>query len=203
MFWIHGGEFQFGSARFDMYDGSSLAAKEDVVIVTNNYRMNVFDFPPSPDIPLSQHNVGFHDQRKALAWTSQNIQAFGVDPTRITIFVQTVATTPHPLPFHAVILQRLAPVLNARVAPMPGPPFTAACEPPRQTISEKSLIAALLSSHQHNADEGAMLSGTIVNSRLLFNQVFSKYPCDNRTTGPASSTQSFHAEDMGELCKMA
>src|SRR5437016_4977009 len=86
MFWIHGGNLQFGHGGFPMFDGSSFAAYQDVVVVTTNYRTNVFGFPNSPQLPVGSQNPGFLDQRKALSWVQQNIAAFGGDPTKVTIF---------------------------------------------------------------------------------------------------------------------
>ncbi|CAI6050348.1 unnamed protein product [Clonostachys chloroleuca] len=86
LFWIHGGTFQLGSGRLPDYDGSSIAANQEVVVVTINYRTNVFGFPGSQDIPLEQRNLGLMDQRKALAWVNKNIKAFGGDPSQVTIF---------------------------------------------------------------------------------------------------------------------
>lgn len=40
MFWLFGGNNQFGTASLAYYDGSSLAANEDVVVVVINYRTN-------------------------------------------------------------------------------------------------------------------------------------------------------------------
>lgn len=40
LFWIYGGDLQFGNAGQPVYDGSSFAANQDVVIVTTNYRLN-------------------------------------------------------------------------------------------------------------------------------------------------------------------
>lgn len=40
LFWIYGGSLQFGNAGQAGYDGSWLAANEDVVVVTVNYRTN-------------------------------------------------------------------------------------------------------------------------------------------------------------------
>jgi acetylcholinesterase/carboxylesterase 2 len=67
-FWIHGGNLDTGGSSQTIYDGSSLAVNEDVVVVTINYRLNIFGFSNSPEIPLNQQNSGFLDQRFALQW---------------------------------------------------------------------------------------------------------------------------------------
>jgi carboxylesterase type B len=59
MFWIYGGGFNFGSGAQPLYDGSGFAANQDVIVVTFNYRVNVFGFPGSPQIPTSRQNLGF------------------------------------------------------------------------------------------------------------------------------------------------
>lgn len=64
MVWFYGGAFQIGSA--DMYDGSILAAKHDVVVVIPNYRVGVFGFfSLGPNSPCTG-NAGLFDQRLAL-----------------------------------------------------------------------------------------------------------------------------------------
>lgn len=40
MFWIYGGGLQFGTAGQYVYDGSSIASNQDVVVVSANYRIN-------------------------------------------------------------------------------------------------------------------------------------------------------------------
>lgn len=52
----------FGTASLPTYDGTSFAANQDIIIVTFNYRTNVFGFPGSPDLPLAGNNLGFLDQ---------------------------------------------------------------------------------------------------------------------------------------------
>jgi len=86
MFWIYGGSLQFGTAGQPGYDGSYFAAYEDVIVVTTNYRTNVFGFPTSPEIPVNGRNLGFLDQRAALDWVQQNIAGFGGSPDKVTIF---------------------------------------------------------------------------------------------------------------------
>lgn len=44
MLWIHGGAFILGSALNRLYEGDTLAAYNDVVVVTINYRVNGFGF---------------------------------------------------------------------------------------------------------------------------------------------------------------
>jgi len=114
MFWLFPGNLQFGTASLPIYDGSSLALTQDVVVVTINYRTNIFGFSNSPDIPAGSQNSGFLDQRFALQWVQNNIASFGGDPSRVTIFgdsaggesvKQLLASPPSPLPFSAAIMQ--------------------------------------------------------------------------------------------------
>ncbi|KAI8719890.1 Carboxylic ester hydrolase [Fusarium sp. LHS14.1] len=117
LFWIHGGSFSLGSARVPDFDGSSFAANQGVVVVTINYRINVFGFPGSSAIPLEQRNIGLMDQRKALSWVNKNIRAFGGDPSKVAIFgesaggwsvKQLLINPPSPPQFRAAILQSQA-----------------------------------------------------------------------------------------------
>jgi carboxylesterase type B len=45
LLWIHGGGFNLGSANSIAFNGAFLADKEDVVVVSIQYRMNIFGFP--------------------------------------------------------------------------------------------------------------------------------------------------------------
>ncbi|KAF9891849.1 hypothetical protein FE257_003334 [Aspergillus nanangensis] len=86
LFWIYGGGFAIGSSSSSVYDGSILADENDVVVVSFNYRLNLFGFSGAPGQPW---NVGLLDQRLALEWTRDNIARFGGDPARITVFGQS------------------------------------------------------------------------------------------------------------------
>ncbi|KAI9043066.1 carboxylesterase [Aspergillus affinis] len=84
--YIHGGRFAVGGANSPFYDGQHLAANEDVVVVTFNYRLNIFGFSGAPGLT---QNVALLDQRMAVEWVHKNIAAFGGDPEHITIFGQS------------------------------------------------------------------------------------------------------------------
>jgi carboxylesterase 2 len=70
-----------------MYDGASFAKNQDVILVSFNYRTNVFGFPMAQDLPVSLQNLGFLDQELALAWVQDNIAQFGGDKSKVTIMV--------------------------------------------------------------------------------------------------------------------
>ncbi|KAE8334335.1 Alpha/Beta hydrolase protein [Aspergillus arachidicola] len=86
------------------YDGSSLAANQDVVVVTINYRTNVFGFANSLNLLKAERNLGLLDQRLALDWVQRNIAAFGESAGAMSVDA-LVANPPVPLSFRAAILQ--------------------------------------------------------------------------------------------------
>ena len=55
------------------------------IVVTINYRLDIFGFPYARGLANSQQNLGILDQRGALEWVRDNIAAFGGDPSRITL----------------------------------------------------------------------------------------------------------------------
>ena len=90
MVWIHGGGYTGGSGSTSLYDGTHFAEK-GVVLVTINYRLNVFGFLAHPALSdESPHdasgNYGLMDMVASLEWVRDNIETFGGDPGRVTIF---------------------------------------------------------------------------------------------------------------------
>ena len=85
-FWIHGGALQWGNSAEMEFDGERIA-RRGIVVVTINYRLNVFGFFAGKDSKGNKiaRNIGNLDQQFALKWVYENIAAFGGDPENITI----------------------------------------------------------------------------------------------------------------------
>ena len=111
MIWIHGGGYLMGAGN--MYDGSYLALRGDVIVVTMNYRLGPFGFLSTGNV-YCLGNYGLWDQQLAIQWTRDNIAYFGGNPGAITLFgesagassvgLQAVSTLNAGL-FHRVIMQ--------------------------------------------------------------------------------------------------
>ncbi|KAF2706619.1 alpha/beta-hydrolase, partial [Pleomassaria siparia CBS 279.74] len=87
LYWLHPGGSTFGNIAQPLYDGSHFAAFEDVIVVTVQYRLDVFGFPQTSEISnLTERNLGLLDQRAGLDWIHRNIKSFGGDTSKITIF---------------------------------------------------------------------------------------------------------------------
>lgn len=90
LFWIFGGGFELGSPA--MYDGSSLLGTgidqdQPFIFVAVNYRVAGFGFMPGAEILADgSANLGLLDQRMGLEWVADNIESFGGDPDKVTIW---------------------------------------------------------------------------------------------------------------------
>ena len=89
MFWIHGGGLISGSSS--SYNPQKFVGK-GVIVVSINYRLGYLGFFAQTAIDGEGHNngnYGLMDQQLALQWVQTNIEAFGGDPTHVTIFGQS------------------------------------------------------------------------------------------------------------------
>jgi para-nitrobenzyl esterase len=87
MVWLHGGFFYAGSGATG--DGSALARRGDVVVVSLNHRLNAFGFSQLADYGgelAHSGNTGMLDIVAALEWVRDNIEGFGGDPGRVMAF---------------------------------------------------------------------------------------------------------------------
>ena len=73
-----------------------------ILTVVPNYRLSVLGFLSTGD-EVAPGNAGLKDQNLALRWVQENIQAFGGDPNRVTIFGESAGAA-------SVIFHLLSPV---------------------------------------------------------------------------------------------
>jgi para-nitrobenzyl esterase len=122
--WIHGGAFTSGSGSVPIYNGAILAA-QGVVVVTINYRLGIWGFLAHPDLTreagnAAPANFGLQDILAALRWVQGNINAFGGDPTRVTIAGQSAGS----MAVHDLLVSPLAKGLFAQAISESGLPTT-------------------------------------------------------------------------------
>jgi para-nitrobenzyl esterase len=92
MFWCHGGGFATGSGSSPDNDGTNLARRGDVVVVTINHRLNVLGFANLSEFSrdfAASGDAGMLDIVQALKWVRANISEFGGDPNTVMIFGQS------------------------------------------------------------------------------------------------------------------
>jgi len=91
MVWIHGGAYQSGGNSSPNINGQNFVTNNsDVILVVINYRLGIMGFIDFSNIKGGEDyphvNLGIYDQIAALKWIKKNIEAFGGDTERITIF---------------------------------------------------------------------------------------------------------------------
>ncbi|MBA3067500.1 MAG: carboxylesterase family protein [Hyphomonas sp.] len=190
MVWLHGGAHQYGSGSSAIYQSNGLVEK-GVVLVTVNYRLGAFGYLAHPALTEeagTSGNYGLLDQAAALAWVSENIAAFGGDPSNVTVFGESAGaqsiTELMALPaadglFQKVILQSGASTGNMLhlnrsefpgilAAEEAGAEFLSTLAPPAATAKDLRAIpaAAIISRSDARADlNGYFLP--VVDGRVL------------------------------------
>ncbi|OJJ45241.1 hypothetical protein ASPZODRAFT_160156 [Penicilliopsis zonata CBS 506.65] len=92
MFWIYGGGFYQGAIRDPMMNGSymvqtSVEIDLPVIVVSVNSRLSGYGYLNSEQmVGEGIANLGLRDMWKALEWIHENIEGFGGDPSRVTIW---------------------------------------------------------------------------------------------------------------------
>lgn len=92
MVWIHGGGMLVDGSRDAQFTPINLI-KNDVIVITFDYRLGTFGFFASKELIAEAKangepvgNYGTMDQIAVLKWVKNNIAAFGGDPNNVTIF---------------------------------------------------------------------------------------------------------------------
>lgn len=89
--WIYGGGFAGGDTADPSYDCEALARQGGIVLASINYRVGKFGFLAHPELSAenasgASGNWGLMDQIAGLEWIQKNIEKFGGDPSKVTIF---------------------------------------------------------------------------------------------------------------------
>ncbi|KAJ7815326.1 acetylcholinesterase [Mycena olivaceomarginata] len=104
LFFMTGGGFGIGGVNIPwQLPPSWVERSQSHIVVTINYRLNIFGFPNARGLADGHQNLGILDQRAALEWVHDNIAAFGGDPGRITMWGQSagsIAADIHAYAFH-------------------------------------------------------------------------------------------------------
>ena len=113
LLYYYGGGNAAGDGSEPRYDGESMA-KKGIVVVTCNYRLNIFGFLAHPELSAeapykASGNYGMLDQSAALKWVEKNIAAFGGDPKKITIAGESAGSI-------AVSMQMSSPLSRGLIA---------------------------------------------------------------------------------------
>jgi para-nitrobenzyl esterase len=203
--WIHGGGY-FDGASND-YDATKLVTQGKLVVVTLNYRLNLFGFLAHPALDAEGHvfgNYGIMDMQAALKWVQRNIAVFGGDPNNVTLGGQsagagaTAANIVSPGAkglFHRAIFQSggYTPFVPKSIAEDKGKKFAAAAGCMSGDIAKclRNLPAAKIEALAGTASEtgpfitNPMVDGTVIPRQeidLIRSGQFNKMPIMMGTT---------------------
>lgn len=84
---VYGGGLFSGQSDEKVFSGEAFA-KRGVILVTFNYRVNIFGFCAMKELEDETGkcgNYGYYDQHTAFMWVKHNISAFGGDPDRMSL----------------------------------------------------------------------------------------------------------------------
>ncbi|MEO8300365.1 MAG: carboxylesterase family protein [Rhizomicrobium sp.] len=190
--WIHGGGYVDGETND--YDATKLAADGKLVVVTLNYRLNLFGFLAQPALDKEDHaggNYGIMDMQAGLRWVQRNIAAFGGDPNNVTLGGQSagagaaaanVVSPGSRALFHRAIFQSggYTPVATKAIAQERGAKFAAAagCKGDDVTVAKclralpASKIIAMAGTPSAN---GPFISGPMVDGKVIPEQMIDAF----------------------------
>ncbi|CAL4236315.1 unnamed protein product, partial [Meganyctiphanes norvegica] len=83
--WLYGGGFMAGTISLEIYDADIMAAANNVVVASMNYRVGSFGYLYLKELDILG-NQGLYDQALAMKWIQDNAIAFGGNPNHITLF---------------------------------------------------------------------------------------------------------------------
>ncbi|XP_070789576.1 cholinesterase-like [Pituophis catenifer annectens] len=143
--WIHGGGFTVGAGSLDLYNGSTLAATENVIVASMNYRVGIWGFLFFP--PEAPGNMGLWDQYLALNWLKENAAVFGGDADKLTLIGHSAGAAS--VGFH--LLSPISQSLFDRAVLQSGAPNAPWASMPPEKIQKRTVnIIGLLNCRKRN-----------------------------------------------------
>ncbi|QDS77736.1 hypothetical protein FKW77_004513 [Venturia effusa] len=88
--WLYGGGFQAGGGAVEYqlpFNWVERSGKH--IVVTINYRVNIFGFPNAAGLNSSELNLGLLDQRLGIEWIRDNIHYFGGNSSQMALWGQS------------------------------------------------------------------------------------------------------------------
>jgi para-nitrobenzyl esterase len=138
--WIYGGAFVTGGGAFATYDGARLAAEQNVIVVTVNYRIGALGFLDLRSLPggdTADTNCGLRDQLLALQWVQGHIGQLGGDPSRVTLFGESAGAGSI---MHLLTAPGIERLVRRAIVQSPGIDFT-------QTADLSAVVASSFAAH--------------------------------------------------------
>ncbi|XP_070593865.1 acetylcholinesterase-like isoform X3 [Erythrolamprus reginae] len=166
--WIHGGGFIVGAGSLDLYNGSTLAATENVIVVSMNYRVGIWGFLFFP--PGAPGNMGLWDQYLALNWLKENAAVFGGDANKLTLIGHSAGAAS--VGFH--LLSPISQSLFDRAVLQSGAPNAPWAFKPPEKLHERAanLIGLLNCRKENNSAVMSCLQSKAANAFLDFSAFF-------------------------------
>lgn len=163
MVWIHGGGFSAGASSQSLYDGSTLARENNVIVVSINYRLGILGFGDWSAWPELEGvtNAGLRDQILALTWVRDHIADFGGNPEAVTVFGESAGG----MSIACLMASPLAQGLFARAIIQSGSPDHVVT--PAEAARVTQLFADAVGGHPANCLQGD-LKGIVKAQRSCF-----------------------------------
>lgn len=223
--WYFGGGLQCGYTAEMEFEGERLA-RRGIIVVSVNYRVNLFGFLSHPELtskqPDAPANFGHLDQLAGLKWVIRNIEAFGGDPQNITIAgqsagggsVMTHLTTPR----SEGLFQKAIVLSGAFYMPYSGKPdpFSHSLDDAEKTgeeffefIGAKTLAQARAMDekliYEKYVEFGGFM-GTVIDGQFCYGNSYQRFMENKRAMVPVMAGNTFdeffdsiHADSDEEL----
>ena len=149
MVWIFGGGFVAGTSTLDVYDAKYIAAENDIIVVSMQYRVGSLGFLAMfhKEAP---GNAGLFDQLMALNWVRDNIRFFGGKSDEVTLFGESAGAV-------SVGMHLLSPMSHTlfqrAILQSAGPQASWAVLPDQEAKNRSVTLAKLLGCEQKEASD--------------------------------------------------